>query len=62
MANARSLSPENVADVLTFLSWQQPLLGTTPADRTGNSVEAGRTLILDWLAASLRSEDEVAHG
>ena len=61
MSNVRTLSPDDVANVLTFLSWQQPLLGTSPVERVGSAVEAGRILILDWLADNLRSEDEVDH-
>lgn len=55
-----ALPMESVANVLTFLSWQQMVQGTYPMAEERGKVEAGLSCILDWCAASLRAE--VAHG
>jgi hypothetical protein len=53
---SRSLSSENVANVLTFLSWQQPLQGSTPGREEAEAVECGRSVLLDFLAGCLRED------
>jgi hypothetical protein len=59
----RPLDSDDVINVLTFLSWQQPLQGVAPSREHHDSIECGRMLILDWMANSIRiSNAEVAHG